>query len=307
MELGSLFSLQFQMFAELFAGYCICRMRILQPGDRTVLTKLVINLLLPCSIVSSFSLTMTADVVSRFLLIFAASLAIQAMQYFLANVLYRKVRPEAKPVMQYATICSNAGFLGNAVCEGVYGTEGLMYGQIYLIPQRIVMWTAGVSCFADKGGSIKDTIRTLVTHPCIIAVFIGIVKMALGIDFPSPVTSVLSALGKCSTPLIMIFLGMVLAETGFAKMITKDTLFFSAVRLVLIPLITLAAVCVLHLDSMIGSICVLLVAMPAGTTTAILAEQYNRDVEFAANVVILTTILSIGLLPVWCIFLNSVL
>jgi predicted permease len=51
---------------------------------------------------------------------------------------------------------------------------------------------------------------------------------------------------------------------------------------------------------------VLLAAMPAGSTTSVLAEQYKADVAFASKVVVLTTLGSIILLPAWVYLLQVI-
>ena len=298
MNLSKLFSLQFVMFAEMFAGYLLCRTKVLKPHDRSVISRLVIHLLLPCNIIHAFRLEWNTETLHRFLAIFLVSCGIQAVCSILAKTIYNRVPEDKRKSLQYATVCSNAGFLGNAVAEGVYGAEGLLYAQIYLIPVRIVMWTAGVSFFAESKDR-KAMLRSIVTHPCIIACAVGIVRMLLQIPVPDALESLLGAFGACSTPLIMLFLGMILAETGLGHMITKLNLEFSLIRLVLIPAAVLIVCRLLNVDAMIAALSVLLAAMPAGSTTAVLAEQYRADVEFAANCVVLSTVLSIGLLPVW--------
>lgn len=298
MDLSELFILQFMMFAEMFIGYLLCRTKILQPKDRTVFSKAVINLFLPCNIINSFLTSTGADVMKDFLVVLIISIAIQVFCFILAKILYNRKPADHKPILQYATVCSNAGFLGNAVAEGVYGELGLLYGQIYLIPLRIVMWTAGISYF-EGSTDFKSKIRKIITHPCILAVFIGILLMLSGIRVPSAVSRTLTSLGRCSTPLIMLFLGMVLAEAGFKGIISKETLSFSFLRLILIPAAVLLACVLFKVDSFITGLSVLLAAMPAGSTTSVLAEQYNTDVAFASNIVICTTIGSILLLPAW--------
>ncbi len=47
MNLNELFLLQFMMFAEIFLGFALCKTGVLQPKDRSVFSKSVINLLLP--------------------------------------------------------------------------------------------------------------------------------------------------------------------------------------------------------------------------------------------------------------------
>ncbi len=304
MDLSQLYILQFTMFAEMLIGYLLCRFHVLKPSDRSVLSKLVIYVLLPFNIINSFKMEMNSDIMMKFLQIFIVSCLIQVFCALIARSAFNRVMPERKKIMQYATVCSNAGFLGNAVAEGVYGSLGMMYGQIYLIPQRIVMWSAGVSYF-ESGGDLKTVVKKILTHPCIIAVGIGLLRLILQIPFPTYVDALLSTVGRCTTPVIVIFLGMILAEAGFSGLLEKDNIIFAVIRLLIIPLIVLAGCKIAHVDPMITGLSVLLAAMPAGSTTAILAEQYHADVAFAANCIVLTTILSIAVLPVWVMFLNA--
>lgn len=305
MQFNELFILQFMMFAEMAVGWLLCRAGILQPKDRTVFSKAVINVFLPCSIVNSFLSRPDTNVMKDFLVVLLVSCAIQLFCSALAAVLYRNKPTDRKPVLQYATVCSNAGFLGNAVAEGVYGEMGLLYGQIYLIPLRIVMWTAGISYF-EGHSDWKTKIYKIVTHPCIVAVFLGIIMMIVGISLPDALTRSLTSLGRCSTPLIMLFLGMVLAETGFDDLINRDTLRFALLRLIIIPGAVLFGCLIFHVDSFITGLSVLLAAMPAGSTTSVLAEQYKSDVAFASNIVVFTTIGSILLLPAWVMLLQAI-
>ncbi|MBR4164560.1 MAG: AEC family transporter [Solobacterium sp.] len=303
MDLSKLFNLQFLMFAEMAVGYYLCKFHVLKPADRPVFSKAVINVFLPANIIVSFNIEMNSEIAMMFVEILAVSAVIQLLCTFLASVLFNKVDPNRKKILQYATVCSNAGFLGNAVAEGVYGQMGMLYGQIYLIPLRIVMWSAGVSYF-EGGSDFKTVCKKISTHPCIIAVVIGLIRMILNIPFPSALTGTLTSLGRCSTPLIMIFLGMILAEYGFGSMISKLNLKYCVLRLFVIPVIVLAGCMIAHVDPLITGISVLLAAMPAGSTTAVLAEHYKTDVKFAADVVVLSTILSIAILPVWAILLS---
>ncbi|MCR5448746.1 MAG: AEC family transporter [Solobacterium sp.] len=305
-ELGPLFRLQFLMFVEMAAGWALCKTGILQPKDRKVLSALVVNLMLPCNIVAAFNMKMSGELLKQFMMILIISILIQVMCSIVASHAYNHEQPPVKKVLQYATVCSNSGFLGNAVAECVYGSMGLALGQIYLIPQRIIMWSAGISYFTE-GTSRKDVILRILKHPCIIAVELGLLRMIFQIPVPLAVDSVLSSLGRCSTPLIMLFLGMILAETGIGNMITKRNLGFSVIRLVLLPMAVLAGCYLAHIDPVTAGLSVLLTAMPAGSTTAVLAEQYNGDTEFAANCVVLTTLLSIAVLPLWVVLLQKLL
>ena len=54
MNLTELFQLQFMMFAEMTVGYLLCKGKILTSDQRSVFSKAVVQVFLPCSIISSF-------------------------------------------------------------------------------------------------------------------------------------------------------------------------------------------------------------------------------------------------------------
>ena len=66
-----------------------------------------------------------------------------------------------------------------------------------------------------------------------------------------------------------------------------------------------AAGCLLfHIDTLVMGISVVLAAMPAASTTAILAAKYGGDEVFATKCVVFTTLLSMVSAPVWCMVLQ---
>lgn len=128
---------------------------------------------------------------------------------------------------------SNAGFMGNPVVEGIYGSQGLLYASVYLIPLRIFMWSAGLSCFTVA--SPKDIVKKLVHHPCIIAVVIGMALMPFPDVVPSFLLQTMQSCSKCVLPVSMIVIGSILSEADIRKMLKGSTLFYCVVRLLGIP------------------------------------------------------------------------
>ena len=102
------------------------------------------------------------------LLALLIALGIQLACWGLGKLLYRFAPEPRRKVLQYATLCSNAGFMGNPIVEGIYGAQGLLYASVYLIPLRFFMWSAGLSCFTHT--TARETLKKLALHPCIIAV-----------------------------------------------------------------------------------------------------------------------------------------
>ena len=151
-----LISLQLRMFLIMLIGLSFRKREIISEKGKKDLTDLVIYLILPCNIVKSFQVSFTEETLKNFGTILLISICIQLFCAALAKLLYRKIPEGHKPVLMYATVASNSGFMGNPVAEGVFGQMGLALASIYLIPQRIVMWSAGVSYCGGFSGAGTD-------------------------------------------------------------------------------------------------------------------------------------------------------
>ena len=305
MNFTDLFNLQIMMFLLMGIGFFLRKKEIITTAGKRVLTDLVIDLILPCNIISAFCIEFSKEILTQGMEILIISCLNQAMCMVLACVLYRNFPKEKKMVLQYGTICSNAGFLGNPVAEGIYGPMGLLYASIYLIPQRIIMWSAGVSFFTESPNK-KTLVKKVLTHPCIVAVFIGVALMVSQIQLPTFLGNTIENVGDCTTSIVMLLIGAILAEADLKTMVTKTTAAYSVLRLVIIPVIVLAGCRLANMPALVAGLSTILAAMPAGTTTAILAVKYDGDEEFATKCVVLTTMLSMIMIPIWCMIISAI-
>ena len=306
MKIDGLFDLQVMMFLLMTVGVVLRKMNIITKEGKGMLTDLVIDLILPCNIISAFYMPMDHSVFVSGVEILIISILIQIFCTFISGILYRKVPKEKRMVLQYATVCSNAGFLGNPVAEGLYGSVGLLYASVYLIPQRIVMWSAGVSYFTECP-SKKEVVKKVLKHPCIVAVEIGIVLMVTQVQLPGFLSSAIENVGGCTTAITMMLIGTILTDVDMRHILTRTTVAYSFIRLVFIPAVVFAGCWLANIDSVVAGVSVTLAAMPAGTTTAILAMKYHGDEEFATQSVVLTTMLSMAAIPIWSLIIHSVL
>lgn len=297
-----LISLQLRMFLIMLVGLFFRKRNLISERGKKDLTDLVIYLILPCNIVKSFLIEFNGDTLRNFGLILLISILIQIFCAVLAKTLYRKTEGGHKPVLMYATVASNSGFLGNPIAEGVFGSMGLALASIYLIPQRIVMWSAGVSYFTE-GTDRKQVVKRVVTHPCIVAVFLGLALMLAQVRLPSFLDAALKDIGNCNTAMSMLVIGTILADVKPREMLDKSLLLFSCLRLILIPLVVYAGCLLFRVDALVTGVSVLLAAMPAASTTAILAAKYEGDAVYASKCVVITTVLSLLATPVWSMIL----
>lgn len=302
MEISELLNLQGEMFLLLAAGAVLRRKNILPSKAKDMLTDLILSLVLPCNIIQSFRMELDPGVLENVLVLIVVAVMIQVLCMILSRILYNREEPGRKKVFQYATLVSNAGFMGNPIAEGVFGAQGLMYASIYLVPQRIVMWTAGIACFTESD-SPREVIKKVATHPCIVSVYIGLALMIGRFPLPDFLGMTIRSVGGCTTALSMLLIGTIFADLDLRGMISVPVLRFTLVRLAVIPGITYLGCRLCGVDRLVTGVSVLLAGMPAGSTTAILANKYQGDVEFATKCVVFSTLMTLVTVPLWCLLL----
>lgn len=297
-DMSTLGSLQATIFLLMLAGYVMTKIGILGPSARQPLTNLVIDFVLPCNIIVSFLIEFNRGIMMACLAILLVSMGIQVFSFFAGNFFYSRDNKARHTVLKYATIVSNAGFLGNPVAQGLYGDQGLLYASVYLIPVRIFMWSAGVSCFTESDG--KSVVKKVATHPCIIAVMIGLILMIFQIPLPGALESTLRTAANCNTALSMIVIGNILAEVKIRDVVSKTAVWYCIVRLVIMPVIVFTACRVIGIDRLVTEVSTVLAGMPAPATVAILAAKYHGDEHFAVKIIFLSTLLSMVSIPGIC-------
>lgn len=320
MDITGLWSLQCMMFLLTGAGAILKRKGILKDSGKTVLTDAVLYFFLPCNIINSFRMKFDSKILLRFGAVLFLSVFVQIVSYILSRILYNKKPDSAKRVLQYATIVSNSGFLGLPIAEGIYGAEGMMYASIFIIPMRIMMWSAGIACFTESP-NFKSVVKKIAVHPCIVAVYIGLflllfqapiqaLNAGIMVYLPSWLHTIINILGlaldravrsagNCTTALTMLLIGMMLSEVSLKSLFHRDALFISLMRLAILPFLTLLFCRFFHIESYLTAICVLMTGMPAGSTSAILAAKYDCDYVFATKCVVISTLLSMLTIPLW--------
>ena len=108
--------------------------------------------------------------------------------------------------------------------------------------------SAGVSYFT-KGTDRKAIVKRVLTHPCIIAVFLGMILMLTQVSLPSFLDAALKNIGNCNTAMSMLVIGTILADVKPKEMLDKSIFLFSGLRLVLIPLVVYVGCLAFRVDS----------------------------------------------------------
>lgn len=301
MAFENMINMQLMMFLLVAIGFLIRKRGIVNTEGRMNMIDLCLHLTLPFNVLNSFMRKWDWNLFEACGIILLLSVGLNAVSVFFSMILFRKQEEKRQKSLKYGTIISNSGFLGNPMVEGIYGADGLLYAALFMLPVRIVMWTVGMAVFlkGEKGKLWKN----ILTHPCIVAIYAGVIVMISGVQFPTFVEKTITGISNCNTPLSMMLVGMMLAEVKPKGLIDKTMVFYASVRLLIIPAVIFALTAYLPIDGMLRGITVIMAGMPAPITTALLSAKYGGDEQYATGMIFLSTLLSLITLPLWCLFL----
>lgn len=302
MAFRNMVNMQMMMFLLAAIGFWVRRKRIIGGTARKELVNFCLYITLPFNIFHSFRMDWDSGMLTAFLEVLLLSAGYNVISIFIGFLLYRRSEPRRQKPLRYGTIVSNGGFLGNPVIEGIYGMEGLFYASVFMLPVRIVMWSIGTSCFMK--GNRENLVKKVLVHPCVAAIYLGLAAMLTGIRFPVFLENTVSGISGCNTPLSMMLIGMMLAEMEPRGMIDRTMVFYTSVRLVLIPAVIFGITFLLPVSPLLRGITVIIAGMPAPVTTALLSAKYEGDERYATAMIFATTILSLATLPAWCFLLG---
>ncbi len=300
MSIVELGSLQLTLFALMLTGAVLKKRGVIDEAGKRCLSDLCINIVIPCNIFKSCLIQFNMDILRSCSLLLLSAVLMQALCLLLNRSLFERYDSQRKKVLQYCTIVPMSGFLGNPIAEGIYDQVGVLYTSIFLIPMRIVMWSMGTSYFvAGEGTDKKKVLKNVLTHPCLVAIYLGILCMVTQIQLPSVITETVRYIGNCNSALSMFIVGTILTDVPLRSIFSRDTVLFSVLRLGLLPAAALGLGLLLGLETAPLGVSVLMTGMPAGATAAIFAAKYGSDAPFATRCVVFTTLLSMVTLPLW--------
>ena len=143
----------------------------------------------------------------------------------------------------------------------------------------------------------KENLKKLL-NPNTLSCILGIVLMLLGVKLPGILHETLSGVGHLTTNLSMLFIGMVLATVDFKKIYKRvSMLSIIILKMVITPIFAAFLLKMFGVNPITCGAIVLQIAMPAQTVMSIITNEANSDVSYAAEYIFLSTVLSIGTLP----------
>ena len=285
------------MLILMLVGMLCRRLRFLDRETVKKLADLMLYIVTPCVIIKSFCRPFDRTLLAGFLTCGGAALAIHGVSILLALLVFRERRGKEgdgkrTKVLRFGTVFSNCGFMSIPLLDAILGEEGVFYGAAYLAVFNILVWTVGV--LMVNAGKGKVRLKTILLHPAILSVVVGLALFFSPVSLPEIVYQPVEYLSFLNTPVPMLIIGYYIAEVQWKSVFRRaDEWLLYLLRLIVLPLLSLAALVALGVRGNALTASILCAAAPIATISTMFAAKYDGDAVFSARTVSVSTVLSL--------------
>ncbi len=288
------------MLAYAVPGYLLMKSKLLKPESLSAFATLLLYVCSPFQTLYAMQQIEYSPYMVKYLLI-TLGLGVVLMGGVL-GVLYLLTRKKQHEVPW--RICISAVVMGNCSFMGIPLLEALMpqypqavgFTSMFFVSYNILMWT--LVSFIITRNRKYISLKKIALNPSVVAMYIALILFFGRIKLTGQVGNAVTILARMSTPLCMLILGMRLALVPLKPMFTSKLQYAAiGLKLIVFPLVTLALCSILPVEREYAIGMYIIGCAPVGNMVLSFAELLGEGQDTAANVVLLSTILSMFTIP----------
>ena len=197
-----------------------------------------------------------------------------------------------------AAAFGNCGFMGIPLLEALMPQypQAVAYAAAFFLAQNVMMWTVG--SFIITGNARFMNLRKVFLNPGTLAMILALALLFCRVRFTGQVADFVTLLSRMATPMCMLILGMRLGAIPLKPMFTSALQYLAiALKLLAFPLLALLVVKLLPVEAEYRMAIYVMACAPVGNVVLSFAEMLGEGQDVAANVVLLSTFLSVLTIP----------
>lgn len=297
------------LFLLIAVGYIAARKRIIPSSGIPILSAIVVNVANPALILSG-SIGATTRVPTRnFITAMLAAVFLYGVLILVAYVTPKILGATGTTVGAYRimTVFSNIGFMGFPVIYALYGSEGILYGTLFLIVYNVLIYTYGIWVIQAAAGEVQGFQLKKILN---IGVFSCVLSMAIyffKIPIPAILAETVTHLSNTTAPLSMMVIGASMVGISVLKILKNTRLLaFTGIKMLVLPVIMTILLELVFGKNVITQVAMIMLSMPVGSLTVMLASEYHGDYDTSSKAIVLTSITSILTVPLVAWFMDQV-
>lgn len=224
-------------------------------------------------------------------------------------VMGRALRKDGATLQAFQLIAAfgNTGALGIPIADFAFGDIGRQTAVLFAAIHGAIVFTIGLYMAANSSDqSSLDSLKQVLRYPLIYGVLIAVVARVLDVvpAADSPVMETLGLVGDSSIPIMLLVLGIQLADTEYRSAVSS-TLSPMLFRFLVSPALGLVVAWSLGFqNSTVTQVFVLLTGMPVAVAPVIFVTEFAPDAvvngvtlpEYVSTNVLISTLVSIFVL-----------
>ena len=300
------------IFMIIAVGFTANKADIMPMAANKYLVGLLIRVTCPCMIVASITsnelredtLSLSLQTLIGAVIFFTVSALVG---WFICAKIVKVLPRENIGVYTYSFGSINSGFIGFPITLALFGSSILYLMVIHNVLLSLYLYTFGIMLVnIGASGRKLDFKGFLNSFKNInsIAAGVSIIMLFMGLKLPTVIFDCVDMIGDATTPLSMLIVGMQLGDCDFREVLkNRKLLGISLLKMLLLPVLTFLLVNWLPLDVSVKVCLVFAASFPVAVAVVSVTSEQNRDSLIAAEMVAITTLFSLAVIPAVATFL----
>ncbi len=297
----------------MLVGYCLGRAGWMGVAEKKFLGKYIMNIAVPCNCLVGLLNNLDRSMLQQAGVMVAAAMLGVATNFVLGMTLATilKLPKNRWGVFVPMVGLSNTLFIGMPLSTQLFGEVCLPYVMVYYMSSTMFTQSVAVMLIeragnvAGKKRGVLGFFKDVFTKPPIVATFLTIAMLLLGIRPPEVVMSFAKYISSSVSSLALLYCGYIVYELGLRNLRFERGLPIMIVcRLVVAPLICVAYCRLFGITGLAHDVMVVESALPVVSQITVMAGTYGADDKYAATGATLSTIGCFFTIPVLMVLLG---
>ena len=301
------------MLAYAIPGFLLIKVKAVKSDHISSFSKLLMFVCQPALTLYSFNKANFTKELGVNLLIFLGIITLVQLVFIGGfYLIFRKKMSDVRyRITTVATTLSNCSFLGVPLLEAIFPNSPnvAVYSMMYFLSMSLLGWTL-VSAIITRDRKYIS-VKKILFNPATLSIAVSLPFFFTGLKISADngqllgqIEYMINILGKMTTPLCMLVMGMRLATITFKSLFSNWMQYFAVVvNQVVFPLCVLGLLMLFGVDEELKWCMFIMCACPIAAVVQNYAEILGEGQDTAANMVLFGTIASIVTLPLMALLI----
>ncbi|PID25438.1 AEC family transporter [Sporosarcina sp. P7] len=287
--MGLFFTVILPIISVFAVGFILQRVKDLHIKS---ISSLSIYILTPALVFTSlYQADFNASYMTILIYMFSLFYAMVLLNKIIAKIFKWDKKIESASIL--ATGFMNSGNYGLPVVLFSLGEKALPYAIFIMVIQSLQNNFFGVYFASRSTSGIGRSIKMVFKMPTTYAAIFAFLFQYFKISVPESIMSATSMVGDAAIPVMMIMLGMQLGTVISKKPNWQVVISGVALKMVVAPVLAFVFVLFVGVDPLVGTVLIIISAMPTAATTTMYAIEFDTEPELVSMITLFSTLLSI--------------